>query len=175
MKFKQARYTLVGIDPGITGAVAAIDDLGDFICVHDAPTLVVKKGKGKRTVYQEAEMAKIFAGLMSCYDVRIVGLENVHSMPGQGTTGVFSLGTGFGLWLGILAALKLPYERIEPAKWKRVMGVTADKAGSIVLAQRLFPTAPLTLVKHHGRGEAILLAEYLRRRLVREPDGGFDT
>lgn len=170
MTFNKSQKLFCGIDPGLSGAVAAITDNGNFVSVHDAPTITVKKGHGKKRVYLEAEMVKIFEGLLSCYDIQLVGLENVHAMPKQGVTSMFSMGTGFGLWLGIIAALKLPYERIEPGKWKRIMGLASgsDKNSSIVTASHLFPTAPLSRVKDDGRAEALLLAEYLRRRLLQK-------
>ncbi len=169
MKFKPEKFLFVGIDPGLSGALAAVTDSGDFVSVHDAPTLTVKKGGGKKRVYLESEMVKIVEGLMTCYEIRLVGLENQHAMPKQGVTSVFSLGMGFGLWLGILAGCKLPYERIEPGTWKRDMGLVSgsDKNASVVKALQLFPTAPLTLKKHSDRAEAILIAEYLRRRMIK--------
>ncbi len=169
MKFKPEKFLFVGIDPGLSGALAAVTDSGDFVSVHDTPTLTVKKGGGKKRVYLESEMVKIVEGLMTCYEIRLVGIENVHAMPKQGVVSVFSLGTGFGLWLGIIAALKLPYERIETGKWKREMGLASgsDKNASIITAGRLFPTAPLSRKRDSDRAEALLLAEYLRRRMLR--------
>lgn len=159
---------VVGIDPGLSGAIAAIDGKGNLVSLSDAPSLMVKKAKGHKHVYLESEMARLLYVLKDTGDVRIVALENVHAMPGQGVTSMFSMGTGFGLWLGIIAALRLPYERVEPGKWKREMGLTsgAGKNDSIVKAARLFPSADLHLKKHDGRAEALLLCEWMRRKLA---------
>ena len=86
---------------------------------------------------------------------------------------MFSMGMGFGLWLGICAALQFPIQRAEPGKWKRDMGLKSgdDKAASVVLASRLFPSASLfrtsrCTVGSDGRAEALLIAEWGRRSLV---------
>lgn len=157
----------IGIDPGLDGAVAAIDEHGSIISLQDTPTLIVKKGAGTKRAYAETAMVTILEALdtqISKGNITVVGIENVHSMPGQGVTSMFSMGTGFGLWLGILAALRLRHVRVEPTKWKKAMGIPSGSAKdeSIVRAVRLFPTAPLSRKKDHGRADALLLAEYLR-------------
>ena len=134
-----------GIDPGLSGAVAIIDADGNLVQLQDTPTLTVKKGsKGHKRVYVESAMATILENIR-VLNIRLVGIESVHAMPKQGVVSMFSMGMGFGLWLGILAALRLPYEKIEPAKWKRDIGIASgsDKSASIAKASQLFPTASL--------------------------------
>jgi crossover junction endodeoxyribonuclease RuvC len=98
----------------------------------------------------------------------VVGLEEVHAMPGQGVTSMFSMGKGSGLWEGIITALGMPLVRIPPQRWKKEMladGRGKDKQASIVRALELFPEAASHMArkKDEGRAEAILIAEYLRR------------
>jgi len=164
------RTVFLGIDPGISGAVAAVSDAGIVIAVADTPSILVKKGPKNRNVYMASGMVDILADIQAKENVRAVALENVHAMPGQGVTSMFSMGMGFGIWLGILAALKLPHDRIEPVVWKRAMGIPSgtDKSGSVTRALQLFPEASRDLQrkKDHGRAEALLLAEYLRRTVT---------
>ncbi len=154
----------LGIDPGLDGAVAAINARGKLIRIDDAPTLTVKRGKGSKRVYLEGRMVAILQQY-SAKEVSMVALENVHAMPGQGVTSMFSMGIGFGLWRGILAALGLPVTHVAPTSWKRDMGIPtgADKGASIVCALQLFPGADLRRKKDHGRADALLIAEYARR------------
>ncbi len=172
----------LGVDPGLSGAVGAVNHRGEFVCVHDAPTVEIKKAKGKKRVYVESAMATILRDLFGVsrsggtisYPGNpgiIIAVENVHAMPGQGVTSMFSMGFGMGLWLGIVAGLQIPYERVEPRVWKSKMGLAtgADKGKSIILASQLFPTAPISLKKHDGRAESLLLAEWLRRKHERSP------
>lgn len=171
----------VGVDPGLDGAIAFVDQDGKFVEVHDAPTITVKSGRKNRRHYIESAMVtlltkydpysrdKNFQGQKIC----VVGIENVHAMPGQGVTSMFSMGNGFGTWVGILAALRFPYEKIEPRAWKKELGlgVGADKNASVVLASRLFPRAPLARKKDHGRAEALLIAEHCRRKFMARGSG----
>ncbi len=179
---RAGRAIFISIDPGLSGAVAAITEDGQIVSLQDTPTLAVRKGKGTKNTYVESAMASILSGLKDAADGLptgvpgrrgggratgiLVTIENVHSMPHQGVSSSFSFGCGFGLWLGICAALRLPIQRVEPAVWKRTMGLAAgaDKNASVVLASRLFPTASLERKKDHGRAEALLLAEWARRK-----------
>ena len=89
-------------------------------------------------------------------------------MPGQGVRSMFTMGYGVGVWTGLLVGLLLPYNRVTPQRWKKLMmdGIAAkDKDASRHRAQQLFPLADLRLKKHDGRAEALLIAEYGHRTL----------
>ena len=90
-------------------------------------------------------------------------------MPVQGTRSMSTVGVGFGLWLGVLAALTLPHTRVRPAIWKRTLGLGTDKEQARLRAMQLSPSADLRLKKHHGRAEVLLLAYYGRRDLATSP------
>lgn len=160
------RPIFIGIDPGLDGALAAIESDGHVLLVEDTPTVSVKKGKGKKRVYIDGSMVQTLSKLSGGRLIRMVGIENVHARPKQGVTSMFSMGYGFGLWSGILSALGIPYERIEPVSWKRAIGglVGEDKGQSIIVARRLFPTASLDRKKDHGRADSLLIAECMRRK-----------
>ena len=100
--------------------------------------------------------------------IAVVGFEQVHSMPQEGVSSSFSFGRGVGQWEGIISALQLPIEYVTPQVWKKALGLGHDKNASILKAQQLLPAAApfLTLVKHDGRAEACLIAEYFRRRAL---------
>lgn len=88
---------------------------------------------------------------------------------------MFNFGANFGYIQGILEALRFPYELIAPQKWKKEFSLTSDKKASIRTAQRLFPGVSLLADKHcrvesDGMAEALLLAEYARRKLNREEE-----
>lgn len=152
--------TFIGIDPGATGAIASISPNG--IHFIDCPTIKVS-GKTKPNPTLMASELKQLVKLNS-----IIIIENVHAMPGQGVSSMFSFGMGYGCWLGIIAALNIPVEFVTPQTWKKHYGLSTDKEASRVKALQLFPSqaADLKLKKHHGRAEALLLAEYLKRKLL---------
>lgn len=155
----------LGIDPGLDGAVAAVG--GAFgPAVYDTPTMTVAGSDGsKKRVYAISRMAEILSPYRGVAGDLLVLIENVHAMPGQGVRSMFSMGYGLGLWEGLLAGLGLPFERVTPQRWKKLMldGQGKDKDASRFKAQALFPKAELHLKKHDGRAEALLIAEYGRR------------
>ena len=148
--------TFVGIDPGVSGAMA-----------------VLWNGKEPDIVpFDVVDYADMFDEMLLCSessgrDIRCV-VERVHAMPKQGVSSSFSFGKNFGTILGMLAAYKIPYELVLPQKWKREFGVTADKNTSLSVARRLFPSASMRRTERcrkddDGMAEALLMAEYCRR------------
>src|SRR5258708_3687822 len=156
----------IGIDPGLSGAVIAINENGELEAFEDTPTITLTTGKKSRTNYSPSEMA---ASLRQYKDKsHHVFLESVHSMPGEGVSSVFNFGKGFGIWIGILAALEMSYTLVIPQAWKKsIMQGKGDKDASRLRALELFPNllSILSRKKDHGRAEALLLAEFGRRSL----------
>lgn len=150
---------VVGIDPGLSGALAVLDSQGTVFAVEDLPTLY--RGKGR--VKHELDPAGL-AHLLRPYaaELRLAVVEQVASRPGQGVASVFSLGHSYGAIVGTLAALVIPVRLVLPATWKAAVGLPAkaEKDASRALAARLFPGEPLHRVKDHNRAEALLLARY---------------
>ena len=157
----------IGIDPGKDGAVAVILPPQTTVQLFDTPTLRVKEGSAKRNF----DVAGMVALLLPFVDYHcLVSLERIHAMPGQGVTSMFSMGEGYGLWQGILAALTMPYQLVTPQRWKADLmeGAPKDKAASVLVASRLFPASANDLrgkkgAARDGRGDALLLAEWGRR------------
>jgi crossover junction endodeoxyribonuclease RuvC len=173
----------IGIDPGVSGAVAALDGAGRVISLQDTPTLEEKVGKHIRNTYAEPGMAALVEGIVrssvevichSCGAIEreltsahvLVAIENVHSMPKQGVASSFSFGVGYGVWRGIIAMLGLPSMRVEPVVWKKALGLPKAKGASVAKALKLFPRAELghlyrgRMIYSDGRAEALLLAHY---------------
>jgi hypothetical protein len=165
----------VGIDPGATGAVALLAWGKAF--VGDIPVLKVKKsGGGYKT---EMNIPAALQALRVLGPVRnqirvAVEQAQVQAPGARGGAGAFGattmtafrVGTSFGIWLGVLATMGLPYARIAPQAWKRSLGLSGkDKEASRLLALELFPGTDLNLKKHSDRAEAVLIAEYHRRKL----------
>lgn len=154
----------VGIDPGLTGAVGVIWTDGTAT-VSDTPTALVEGEKSKHK-YMAAAMALLLKPFADCKDVLAI-LENVHSMPKQGVASSFGFGEGKGIWEGILAAYSIPTELVSPQRWKKAIMADQgkEKSAARFKAMALFPalTEQMKLVKHDGRAEALLMAEYGRR------------
>lgn len=152
-----------GVDPGLSGAVAVIDSQGQIIVLADLPT--EPAGKGRRiAAYEAAELLhqprRNTGGVYG-----LAALEWVASRPGQGVSSTFAFGRAFGAIEASICLAEVPCELVPPATWKKSFGLLgADKAASIAKAKALFPSASLEKKKDHGKAEALLLAEYARRR-----------
>ena len=94
-------------------------------------------------------------------------IERAQAMPKQGVTSMFNYGKGFGLWLGLLIGIGIPYTLVSPRSWRKIMmlDMAKDKGASLLRAKQLFPgcTHQLQLVKDHNKAEALLIAAYGQR------------
>lgn len=161
---------IIGCDPGINGAIAALDN-GRLAAVHDMPTLSIKVGGKNRNVVDENQLNVVIRGLLAeC----VVGgndhhfvLEEVGAMPNEGAVGAFSFGRGYGAIRGVLAGLQVPRTHIRPDIWKRQLKLRKGKDASRQRAMELFPewTKNFSLKKHDGRAEAALIAYWARAHL----------
>jgi len=143
---------ILGIDPGLNGAIAWVSDDGHLIGVADMPTVEVA---GKKKVSPQM----LVAMLEDYDDVKMVAIEDVHALPGQGVTSMFSFGYSAGILAGVCAGLRMPMSFYRPATWKRAAGVPADKGAARQMAQRFWPGCrDFDRVKDDGRAEAALLA-----------------
>ena len=153
---------VVGIDPGLTGAVALVSGDGRAVSVDDMP--VVTKGKGGHDLDLPA-----LRDLLRDLAPERVYVERQQARPGNGACAAHTAGRIYGAILGILTALELPYELVTPQRWKKAMldGEPKDdsnpKAPSLRVARRLFPLVDLGRRKDAGRAEALLIAEWGRR------------
>ncbi len=152
---------IIGVDPGLSGALALVDQDGlrDFA---DMPTAL--KGAGNGKVKNEVNAAALSALLRDWVNGRsdevAVIVERVSSMPGQGVASMMSLGDTVGCIRGVVAARGYPLQWITPTQWKRRYAIGADKELARAKAIQLYPQAELARKKDHNRAEAILLARY---------------
>jgi crossover junction endodeoxyribonuclease RuvC len=150
---------VIGVDPGMTGALAVLTAAGDFECVLDLPVIHDRK----LAWVDGGELQSMLLDAIRGRSARAV-VERVSAMPRQGVSSSFAFGVGFGSILGLLQAMRISIEFVTPAAWKRGLGLSADKHASLHRARLLFPTADLRLAKHDGRAEALLLAHWALAR-----------
>lgn len=153
---------IVGIDPGINGAAAALN-AGGFAEVIDLPTHWTGK-------WREINDVDFLEWLRRIEPDRIV-IENVHSMPGEGVRSVFRFGVAFGMlkamchaYLGIHSL-----ELVEPAVWKGYFNLPGrDKEAARTRAIKLFPNEAGRLHRKldHQRAEAMLIAWWADRPII---------
>lgn len=161
--------TVIGIDPGKDGFVTILKNRRILVSV---PTPVIRTGKTRRD-YDVGGMVDL---LIPFRKASLVVLEVQQAMPRQGGVSMFTIGHGYGLWQGIVAALQIPYLLVRPKTWQREMleGVPGSdtKARSILKAKQLFPEADLRKTgsarskDHHGKSDSILMAVYGLQRYL---------
>lgn len=150
----------LGIDPGLHGAIAALDGSGAVIGTWPMP---VVGGE-----VHAAGLADLVRHLICTHTIARAAVEKVSSMPKQGVASTFSFGTGWGMVRGVLATLSVPVQLVAPTLWKKAVlaGLTHDKTGALRYCASRWPHADLVLPgcrkPHDGIADALCLAEYGR-------------
>lgn len=140
-------HTFLGIDPGASGAIAALSP--DF---HPVAVLDYDRELCASWVRNIAEQQNLLAFI-----------EHVHAMPKNGAVSMFNFGANFGWWKGLLDGCEIPFVMVDPKKWQNHFGLvkkTPTDKPSLDLCRRCFPTVDLHLKKHNGRSDALCIASF---------------
>ena len=151
---------IIGIDPGISGAISILTD-GKITEIYEMPTMI--DGKKNKKQVNGAEVTNIInKELVNEKDINVV-IEHVSAMPGQGVTSMFNFGQSFGVLKGICAALKLPVHFIRPVKWKKHFNlINTEKDASRTKVIEVFPyiSSKISKKKDANKADAILIARF---------------
>ena len=148
---------IIGVDPGLTGAFALLDDEGGIEEVIDMPITAKTSGKGNQL---NAALAADIMVQLTCFPIDAVVIERVGPMPGQGVTSMFGFGRSLGVVEGVAASCNLPVKWVTPQKWKKHFGLIGkDKDASRTLVIERFPTDSdlFKRKKDIGRADAVLI------------------
>lgn len=157
----------IGIDPGLSGAVAFLDHTN--LVVVDMPTL-----DGQVNGYHLTTMLGAYG------PVDTVCVEEVSIRPGEAGRASLTIGTNYGIILGVLAAMSRPLTHARPATWTAALSL--PKAGKTAAEKRKAKEARVLraceLWPNHadlfhgprgglldGRADAALIAHYALTRL----------
>lgn len=160
------RPTVIGIDPGITGAIAVLDRTGTLLDVDDMPTI-----DGRVT----AQLLGRWLDLAPWEGhTPTVGIELVHAMPKQGVSSTFKFGATWGLAHGAFGATGHRIIDVRPQDWKKTFHIGGERSGQKEKARRLaierWPSQAdrFARKKDAGRAEAALIAEHTRQLVLAE-------
>jgi len=153
---------IIGIDPGISGAICFFED-GEVKEIIDMPVMAEGK-KNKRQINGPQTYNEILERInrFQKKDV-IVVIEQVSAMPGQGVTSMFNFGQSFGVLKGICSAMQLSMFFIRPAKWKKYFGlIKTEKDASRTKVIEIFPyiSSELSRKKDSNKADAVLIASF---------------
>ena len=151
---------IIGIDPGLSGAIAILDN-NKVVGIYDMP--VMAEGKKNKRQLNSAQLVNIIKDNTQGSEEKAVVVEQVNAMPGQGVTSMFNFGQTFGAIKGICAALNLPIFFVRPTKWKKHFElINSSKDSSRTKAIEMYPSLSnqLSKKKDVNKSDAILIARY---------------
>lgn len=175
---------IIGIDPGVTGAIAVIDR--DKVTLYDMP--VQNKGKptrkrskktGQMITSQKKEIDPwALINILTFYHGEIhFFLENVSAgafgkdkhgeQRTQGVSSAFSFGDSFGVIRAVCAFIvpKSHLHLVRPQEWKKTRGLVGlDKDAARLMARGCYPNYIkfLERKKDIGRADALMIADHGR-------------
>jgi hypothetical protein len=165
----------IGVDPDKMGAIAVVDEKGEFVAAHPMP-IVDPHGKPVLNTHRTNgtyDLKTIRKVLTSYPDAHLT----VEAVPAMNKPGRYAaLGRGLTeAWVWSCFFIDLPCNTVRPQDWQRALAPgkrrhSKDKAAAIKAATTLFPTA--NLKRHHKRSkgpdpgicDALLIAEFGRRK-----------
>ena len=151
---------IIGIDPGLSGAIAVLEN-NKVLNVFEMP--VMSEGKKNKRQLNSALLVNLLKeNVLNNEEVAIV-VEQVNAMPGQGVTSMFNFGQSFGVLKGIFSAMQIPMDFISPIKWKKYYNlINTQKDSSRTKAIEFFPyiSSKLSRKKDANKADAILIASF---------------
>ena len=150
---------ILGIDPGLYGALAFVELVGGTprVEVFDMPIVAKQVNNISRSRIDKHALADLIANRV--HTLRCVVIEDVHALPKDGPVQAFTFGYGLGLLHGICQVCDLSVVNVPPHVWKSKYGLNTDKHKSRAVASRFFPhnASVWSRAKDDGRAEAALL------------------
>lgn len=165
----------IGIDLGLNGAIAWIDSEINEASVIDMP---VYNGPKNKKYIDLKELHHQVQQIAVHHSPSLCAIEHQQPYPKQGVVSVFSLGQQFGFLKGILISEEQPFQVIKPKDWQKEYNIAGEdsKKASYAVASALFPKLQFKTERGRildGRADAILIAEYCRRKIpfIKEEGG----
>lgn len=155
---------IIGVDPGSQGALCALNPSTGATEFHSTP--------GDKQLVTCAQVADWIQSISDDYDLRIIGIEDVHAIYGTSAGSNFTFGYNVGVINAIAACSGIGVDHVSPQAWQKSVGVPqkrprlkgADLKRAIgALAMKLYPSASLTGPKGgllDGRADALLIAHH---------------
>ena len=104
---------IIGIDPGLSGAIAILEN-NKVLRIFDMP--VMAEGKKNKRQINSALLVNILKDNISNNEEISVVIEQVNAMPGQGVTSMFNFGQTL---VQLKAFVHYSYQFfVRPSKWK---------------------------------------------------------
>ena len=159
---------IIGIDPGLSGAIAVLEDI-KVLSLFEMP--VMAEGKKNKRQLNSAQLVNIIKENTNDNEEIAVIVEQVNAMPGQGVTSMFNFGQTFGAIKGVCAALALPIFFVRPSKWKKHFElINSSKDASRTKVIEMYPSFSKQLAKKKdvNKSDAILIARFFAETRLKD-------
>ena len=159
---------IIGIDPGLSGAIAVLEDI-KVLSLFEMP--VMAEGKKNKRQLNSAQLVNIIKENTNEDEEIAVIVEQVNAMPGQGVTSMFNFGQTFGAIKGVCAALGLPIFFVRPSKWKKHFElINSSKDASRTKVIEMYPSFSKQLAKKKdvNKSDAILIARFFAETRLKD-------
>ena len=157
---------IIGIDPGLSGAIAILEN-NKVLNIFDIPVMSEGK-KNKRQLNSALLVSLLKENIINNEEVAVV-VEQVNAMPGQGVTSMFNFGQTFGAIKGICAALNLPIFLCDHQMEKHFELINSSKDSSRTKAIEMYPKLSNQLAKKDvNKSDAILIARFFSETRLTE-------
>ena len=159
---------IIGIDPGLSGAIAVLEDI-KVLSLFEMP--VMAEGKKNKRQLNSAQLVNIIKENTNDDEDIAVIVEQVNAMPGQGVTSMFNFGQTFGAIKGVCAALALPIFFVRPSKWKKHFElINSSKDASRTKVIEMYPSFSKQLAKKKdvNKSDAILIARFFAETRLKD-------
>jgi hypothetical protein len=169
----------VGIDPGKSGAISILNP--NKVEAFYTPMRVTRKklkaktksGKQKVQVTTRYGVHLMYLLLTRMIQARkkghevLVALEKQSCRPNDSKAVIAQVADGYAVWRTLLELANLPFVEIQPSVWKpKYVESGSVKSVSQRACKKLYPTLDLSLAKSEALAEAVLIADYLRRKTL---------
>lgn len=166
---------ILGVDPGLTGALALYDPAQNRIVrSFNVPVLTIERNKKARRNLDVHSLVNLVKDILKVSPSVTAWIEDVGANPKDGKVGCFTFGWTTGSLYTTLVALGIPVSKVPPVVWKKKLGCTADKDMTLLRASQLMPASvpSWTPVRNErdkedckGIAEAALIAYYGAKNL----------
>jgi hypothetical protein len=177
---------VIGIDPGLTGAIAFLDADGQVIAVDEMPVMAIPEAGPKTTIKTEVDAVALWKLIRTRVPRGVEAIAVMEHTSSVGQVGQeqakLSLAAGKATCMAVLRLAQFDVRRVTPVMWKRFYGIKQPLPGSkspdqkkqaLALARGFYGVGYLKLEKHHNRADALLIARWALRKIV-EPEAIVD-
>ena len=166
LKAAQSKILWVGIDPGVKGAIGAINEHMEFCWVEDMPVV----GEGRTGESDLCSLAEVVVRVAGHSSPRVL-LEWPQTRPDEAPESSKRFGVGLGILEGMFSFAGCEVKRVAPNKWKGRLGLKgkeqdeyAARLQAVEMAEGFIKAVPAGTLRgvrgglKDGRAEALMIA-----------------